>query len=528
MANQLYGYNPSTYGGAGGSTTSLYTSRSASDSYLSADTSSLLSASSRYLTADPLSSSSSALSSSMLYNPDSYSSRISGLSATTPTHSYGPPGVDVGSTVTSTDSLYAGLKRTSSESLYHQTLLGAYNKIGQTEAWYSTNPLVKRPRYESTSHLPIYPQRPGEKDCAYYMQTRTCKFGDSCIFDHPIWVPEGGIPDWKEVPPVPSESLPERPGAPDCPYFLKTLRCKFGIRCKFNHPQDKIAALGASGEGDVSFLPERPSEPPCAFYMKTGQCKFGPTCKFHHPKGVQIQSAGEENGTEVQNKIFGDAQPAQTSFTPALLHNTKGLPIRPGEEDCPFYLKTGSCKYGTTCRYNHPERYIPAAAIASTLLTSPSAHFNIGVAPAASLLPTFDPRLSQTTLGFGTTIYPQRPGQLECDVRITLFTFLIVDEKMYYMKTGICKFGESCRFHHPIDRSAPSASAKESLEQNVKLTLAGLPRREGAIHCPYYMKTGTCKYGATCKFDHPPPGEVMSLTTPSSAVGEGKENDEDV
>lgn len=66
------------------------------------------------------------------------------------------------------------------------------------EAWYSTNPLAKRPRFENTS-LPIYPQRPGEKDCAHYMQTRTCKFGEGCKFDHPIWVPDGGIPDWKEV-----------------------------------------------------------------------------------------------------------------------------------------------------------------------------------------------------------------------------------------------------------------------------------------------------------------------------------------
>lgn len=83
--------------------------------------------------------------------------------------------------------------------LYHQTLLGARNTIGQAEAWFSANPLAKRPRFESASNLSIYPQRPGEKDCAHYMQTRTCKFGDSCKFDHPIWVPEGGIPDWKEV-----------------------------------------------------------------------------------------------------------------------------------------------------------------------------------------------------------------------------------------------------------------------------------------------------------------------------------------
>lgn len=83
--------------------------------------------------------------------------------------------------------------------LYHQTLLGTHNSIGQSEALYSANSLIKRPRLETGSILPIYPQRPGEKDCAYYMLTRTCKFGDTCKFDHPLWVPEGGIPDWKEV-----------------------------------------------------------------------------------------------------------------------------------------------------------------------------------------------------------------------------------------------------------------------------------------------------------------------------------------
>ena len=43
---------------------------------------------------------------------------------------------------------------------------------------------------------------------------------------------------------------------------------------------------------------------------------------------------------------------------------------------------------------------------------------------------------------------------------------------------------------------------------------------QGVLHCPFYMKTGTCGYGATCKFDHPPPGEVMA-----SAVA-GKETSE--
>lgn len=31
-------------------------------------------------------------------------------------------------------------------------------------------------------------------------------------------------------------------------------------------------------------FPERPGQPECQFYMKTGDCKFGAVCKFHHPR----------------------------------------------------------------------------------------------------------------------------------------------------------------------------------------------------------------------------------------------------
>ena len=33
---------------------------------------------------------------------------------------------------------------------------------------------------------------------------------------------------------------------------------------------------------------------------------------------------------------------------------------------------------------------------------------------------------------------------------------------------------------------------------------------QGEQACPFYMKTGTCKYALTCKFDHPPPGEAAA------------------
>ncbi|XP_078431578.1 floral homeotic protein (HUA1) [Wolffia australiana] len=411
-------------------------------------------------------------------------------------------------------SLLPGLKRPP-EALYHQSLLGNHNSIGQNEGLLSTNPLLKRPRYDIGSHLPIYPQRPGEKDCAHYMLTRTCKFGDNCKFDHPLWVPEGGIPDWKEVPVVnDSESLPERPGQSDCPYFLKTQKCKFGSRCKFNHPKDKVSEMP-----DASVLPERPSEPICSFYAKTGKCKFGVNCIFHHPKDLQLSSNGQDPANEPPESGPNGAISARpdlkavnpASFAPALFHNSKGLPIRPGEQDCPFYVKTGSCKYGTGCRFNHPDRHAFNPITAPSYLQSPNPNLSAGVlSPPVSLLPSLDTRFSQTTIGVAPTLYPQRPGQMECD---------------FYMKTGQCKFWERCKFHHPVDRSAPSSTTlKHSTPQSIKLTLAGLPRREGAIICPYYLKTGTCKFGPTCKFDHPTPAEAIAMAaakeTPAAAETE--------
>ncbi|KAG6507612.1 zinc finger CCCH domain-containing protein 8-like [Zingiber officinale] len=417
-------------------------------------------------------------------------------------------------------SLLAGTKR-SMEAFYHQTLLGSHNSFGETEALFSSNSLIKRPRFETGSNLPIYPQRPGEKDCAYYMMTRTCKFGDACKFDHPFWVPEGGIPDWKEIPLVPtSESLPERPGEPDCPYYMKTQKCKFGIRCKFNHPNENFngsaneVSLGGAETTDVSILPERPTEPVCSFYMKTKSCKFGANCKFHHPKDLQLQS-NEQNGVQdllgqhVEATVDVSLSNTHIPVTLALLHNSKGLPIRPGEADCPFYLKTGSCKYGATCRFNHPDRNAinPSlvAGLAPTVLPAAAASLSLGVLnPAANFLQNIDLQTAQTSLGILPTSYPQRPGEIECD---------------YYMKTGVCKFGDRCKFHHPINRSAPTSGLHQASEQTVKLTLAGLPRRQGATVCAFYMKTGTCKFAAACRFDHPPPGEAIALATVQATSG---------
>lgn len=59
----------------------------------------------------------------------------------------------------------------------------------------------------------------------------------------------------------------------------------------------------------------------------------------------------------------------------------------------------------------------------------------------------------------------------------------------FYLKTGTCKFGTECRFDHPP-------------EHQVALNEFRLPVRPGEPKCSHFERTMTCKYGAACKYDH--------------------------
>ncbi|XP_044494349.1 zinc finger CCCH domain-containing protein 32 [Mangifera indica] len=324
-----------------------------------------------------------------------------------------------------------------------------------------------------------------------------------------------------------ADSYPERPGVPDCVYYMRTGACGYGNRCRYNHPRNRAAveaAVRATGE-----YPERPGEPLCQFYMNTGTCKFGASCKFHHPK----HSGGS------------------MSHVPL---NIYGYPLRPGEKECSYYLKTGHCKFAITCKFHHPQpagTSIPASAPqfyppvqspsvpmpeqyrgASTSLRVPRPPllavqgaygpvlFPPGVVPFSGwspysapvspvLSPGAQPAVGATSL-YGVTqlsssmpalagpysslpsssglsnsgqkeqSFPERPGEPECQ---------------FFLKTGDCKFGSSCRYHHPQDRFAPRS--------NCTLSPLGFPLRPGVRPCIFYMQNGYCKFGSTCKFDHP-------------------------
>ncbi|CAH8381398.1 unnamed protein product [Eruca vesicaria subsp. sativa] len=296
-------------------------------------------------------------------------------------------------------------------------------------------------------------------------------------------------------------SYPERPDEPDCVYYLRTGVCGYGSRCQFNHPPNRPPVLGdlRTEAGEVS---DRMGQPVCQHFMRTGECKFGASCKYHHP--------GQGGG--------GDSVTSPVSF------NHMGFPLRPCEKECSYYMRTGQCKFGSTCKFHHPA---PPGAQPPSLPSSQQ--FGV-VLPRPQLLPpgsyvqspynTYSQMVlpppgmvgwnsyqasasglsspgSQQNSVYGTTplspsapayqsgspsnkeqSFPQRPGQPECT---------------YFLKTGDCKFGTSCRYHHPLGESSP---------KGVSLSHIGLPLRPGTAQCSHFAQHGICKLGSSCKFDH--------------------------
>ena len=98
--------------------------------------------------------------------------------------------------------------------------------------------------------------------------------------------------------------------------------------------------------------------------------------------------------------------------------------------------------------------------------------------------------------------FPQRPDQPECQ---------------YFMRTGDCKFGSSCRYHHPLDAAQPKTGVlfssiglplrpvsllTFSLGTNMGHRLECMFDTQGVAQCTHFAQHGICKFGPACKFDH--------------------------
>ncbi|KAJ6719727.1 ZINC FINGER CCCH DOMAIN-CONTAINING PROTEIN 58 [Salix purpurea] len=321
-----------------------------------------------------------------------------------------------------------------------------------------------------------YPERPNEQDCPYYLRTGLCGYGASCRYNHPRdrtvvlrTVRTSGV------------EFPERVGQPLCQYYMRTGTCKFGASCKYNHPKQ-----GGSSISPVSLnyygYPLRLGERECTYYIKTGQCKFGATCKFHHPQpGSYVQGpfghvllspslvpypswspypapvspvASPNTQPAVgSGSVYGISplSPSAPAYTGAYqsIPTAKGpssssqkehlFPERPGQPDCQYYMKTGDCKFRSSCKYHHPPELV---ASKTNVVLSP---MGLPLRPSkiiyiCSFFPLFDLEYS---------IYKGVPA---CT---------------HYTQRGQCKFGPACKFDHPMGTLSYSPSASSLADMPV-------------------------------------------------------------
>ncbi|CAL9149003.1 unnamed protein product [Musa hybrid cultivar] len=302
-----------------------------------------------------------------------------------------------------------------------------------------------------------YPDRPGQPDCSFYLRTGSCSYGSKCKYHHPTIAGQGNHYRGE---------LPQRDGQPDCQFFIKTGTCKFGSTCKYHHPQDKRDTQVL--QLNVLSLPLRKDEKSCPYYMRTGTCKFGVACKFNHPQPANVGAMFPESGLPI-NGYYGSFAP---STGPSL---TGELP------PWPFSRTTMSSSHMQGLQgfmpliQPHSQATMPMQQDWSTYMGSIHIPSYSGPRPNhLSNLKNHGQPGSTAPVNF-----PHRPDQPECQ---------------HYIRTGCCRYGSSCKYHHPKERNPPAACT---------IGPFGLPLRPGEPACTFYATYGSCKYGAACKFDHP-------------------------
>eukprot|EP01018_Ginkgo_biloba_P010226 Gb_03032 [translate_table: standard] len=379
----------------------------------------------------------------------------------------------------------------------------------QDSMWQMTHQQSRVSQNKMNGYAESYPERPGEADCAHYMRTGLCGFGMNCRFNHPMHIKQASRN---------TGELPERVGQNECQFYLKTGTCKFGATCKYHHPRDK-AGSGAQAQLNILGLPMRMGEKECTYYMRTGTCKYGVSCKYDHPQPAPVGTLMPVSGSSMYATAGPPLAPASaTTYSPGLSswHSPRnpyasGPRIQPPPPYVPVIYSPsqgmlsapgwGSYQ-GLASPLTSPER---RQQHRGTGLMYGSAQSN-GLS-AGGVRGVFSPFVQGSPVAMGLQgmqshitlsqreTYPERPGQPECQ---------------YYMKTGDCKFGAACRYHHPYERVSDSPTCT--------LSPIGLPLRPHQPACTFYSRYGICKFGPTCKFDHPLRG--LSYSPSASSLSE--------
>ncbi|KAA8530153.1 hypothetical protein F0562_004862 [Nyssa sinensis] len=323
----------------------------------------------------------------------------------------------------------------------------------------------------------LYPLRLYAEDCPFFMRTGTCKFGLNCKFNHPVRrTNQAGRDKDKE-----KEGSSENSEQIECKYYLTPGGCKYGKSCRYNHSKDESEI--EPPELNFLGLPVRLGEKECPFYMRNGSCGYGARCRFHHPDPTAVGGSDPQNSNSNDESVGPFVRSSES-------HNGNSITFSLSGASHPAQLSWSSQPAQVPYQDNHSS-FVPATQPFPQVADQNLEWNGYQVSPIQApnypyemtRQPHSDPAAKNLMkAGVSTQVeeFPERPGQPECD---------------YFIKTGSCKFKSACRYHHPKIR-APKADVCD-------LSDKGLPLRPGKRICWNYERYGICKYGRACLFDHP-------------------------
>ena len=233
----------------------------------------------------------------------------------------------------------------------------------------------------------------------------------------------------------------------------------------------------------------QPPQEDCRDFLRTGRCKYGASCKYNHPSNVQ-------SGGGMKAPI----DPSEPLF-----------PIRPNEPICQYFMKHGTCKFGQACKFHHPPQ---AAGSANNVVNGNAVLVSVPIGRKNDGAQA----MWNTGNDSGVQILPQRPDEPNC---------------IYFLKNGRCKYGATCRYHHPLnyhDRSRGQFEDTARSRHHNTMVQQQDQRGTAKVHYLASLPPGSVQQGhfvvadgavTFLSLDGSSPAHVVSL--PQSASSGGKD-----
>jgi len=196
----------------------------------------------------------------------------------------------------------------------------------------------------------------------------------------------------------------------------------------------------------------------CYSFQSSGSCKFGSQCRYSH---------GEDGGAQ---------QGGSGGFSSGGGGGYRSAPRSGPAGPCYSFQESGSCKFGNQCRYTHGDEPTSGSA---------------GGGGAPSRYNTGD-RYSSGPRSFGSSFGGQRSGG--------------AGPCYEFRDTGVCKFGDQCRFNHGAASSGGGGGDGGGDRYESRRE-----RPNGGV-CYQFKNAGNCTYGEQCRFSHDLSGASSGAT----------------